>query len=243
MLFVTICSAQSLKFMDDAGNDIDGTVHHEYEYSSTGFNGFHATFQLENLSSISMYLKVKLEKGYVPYTNSSLIMVAGTWMDAANPNVAGAQSIGFSDSVLANGLYSFRLFPSDWMWVNANDSAVWSVTFYDAQDTTDSVSATIIWKKEVYTESPVSVEENITLNKFNVFPNPVIGSSFTISNLNEDSEEAVLYDVSGREVGVYVIDEYEDSLNVSVIELDAGIYFCTVKGAGNILKTQKIIIN
>jgi hypothetical protein len=41
----------------------------------------------------------------------------------------------------------------------------------------------------------------------------------------------------------YLLGGNEKSLRIDVTELDAGIYYCTVKSAENIQKTQKIIIN
>jgi len=237
VVFVNFCSAQSLKFMDDAGNDINGTVH--YEYGTAPVLNM-TKFQVENLTSSNLTLNAKVEKVYVGYANSSLQVTYYAGGGAANGSVVGPQIINMSYDFNGNELNSnFRISPFTWMWTTGNDSAVWNVTIYNELNVNDSVSATIIWKEGVST----SVKKNIELTDFNVFPNPVIGNAFTISNLREGTEEVILYNVLGKEVKKYFLEIKEHTLSVDVSGLEAGVYYCSVKNSEGKLRTQKVIIN
>ncbi len=237
ILFVNICSAQSIKLMDDLGNDINGIVHYRY---GTAANLDYTYFQVENLTANNITLKAKAEKVYVPYTNSGIQVTYSAGGNTASGNIMGPQIINQNYNFSANQLITnFRIAPATWMWVGGNDSAVWKVTIYDELNVNDSVSTTIVWKEGFAT----SVEKIVEHDNINIFPNPVIGNIFTINNLQENADEVVLYSIDGKEVEKYFLDGQKRSLNVDVSDLDTGIYYCSVKSTGNVLKTKKVIIN
>ncbi len=77
-----------------------------------------------------------------------------------------------------------------------------------------------------------------------IFPNPT-NSDFEIriSNKSWNGKSTILlFDITGSQVGKYIIDEQQNQIKIQT-NLPSGIYFCQIKGDGQVQLNQKIIIN
>jgi hypothetical protein len=79
------------------------------------------------------------------------------------------------------------------------------------------------------------------VKSFNIYPNPNNGN-FTIDFKSLTEKTFIdVYDISGRKVFSNV-SENEQNINISLEEVNKGIYFVQIK-EGDVLNTEKIIIN
>ena len=73
--------------------------------------------------------------------------------------------------------------------------------------------------------APVSIEQNLTQSNLNVYPNPVLNElNVKIPNI----QEIQIIDISGKTISSSCFQN-EDNINMSVIDLQSGIYIIQVK--------------
>ena len=147
LIAVSAASAQTFQINDHNDVDITNTIHYEYGTPATlGFTKFH----VKNLTGTNQNFAAKVEKIYVPYSNSGLAVCFGTACYSASATVSGTQIIngGIGDEVVANGIYTnFKSSPITWPWVNTiADSATWKIVIFNELDVSDAVTVTVIWK-------------------------------------------------------------------------------------------------
>lgn len=147
ILTVGIATAQTFQFNDHNDVNIANTTHYEYGTLVTlPLTKFH----VENLTGATQRFAVKVEKEYVPYSNSGLGVCFGTACYSALATVSGVQNMnnGIGDEITANGTYTdIKISPVTWPWVNTvEDSVVWEVVIFNEISALDFVTARIIWK-------------------------------------------------------------------------------------------------
>ncbi len=91
--------------------------------------------------------------------------------------------------------------------------------------------------RHTYKAEPVVID-----GRYGVYPNPVVGSAFTLE-LDEPATAVLhLYDVSGREVSVSKSDVTELSTKVSPsAQLSTGVYVLTVEERGTLRKHRLVV--
>jgi len=90
------------------------------------------------------------------------------------------------------------------------------------------------------TVSTINAIGNLTLEEFDVYPNPLRNMLF-IEILNElNDANFILYDALGKETNISILGSGKNEINL--MELKCGMYFYQIRGAENkILKTGKIV--
>jgi hypothetical protein len=79
------------------------------------------------------------------------------------------------------------------------------------------------------------------LGAMSVYPNPNDGVMQLNYNITKKAE-LLITDITGRVINNYMLDETQKSITIKEQELNAGIYFYTVKQNNHILKQDKLII-
>jgi len=240
---VGFASAQSFKLMDHNDVDVSNTTHYEY---GTNSELSQTKFHIQNLTSSQVSFALKVEKQYVPYSNSSLSCCFGTACFSASASVAGSQVInsGVGDDIVANGTYTdLKISPITWPWIDCSlDSAVWIVTIYDPANPSDEVTTTIVWRCG---DAPTAVEEvSKSAVKLSAFPNPA-SADLTINysiNASYNKAEVKVYDVLGQEVVSRVLDAKQGQVDLNVSNLNAGVYFYAIKVDEQTIRTERIIV-
>ncbi|MDB4533983.1 T9SS type A sorting domain-containing protein [Vicingaceae bacterium] len=243
LFFAGVLSAQTFQLSDYNDVDISNTTHYEYGTpTELGLTKFH----VKNLTGTQASFALKVEKVHVPYTTSGLACCFGTACFSASATVSGTQVInnGVGDNVSANGIYTdLKLSPVTWMWADcANDSATWIVTVYDPANPSDEVTATIVWKCG---NAPVSVNEISKENlRLSAFPNPATNNLTVSYKINKSFNNASveLFDVLGQKLISNELSSNAGDVMLDVSNLNAGIYFYTVRVDGNAIRTERVIV-
>ena len=76
---------------------------------------------------------------------------------------------------------------------------------------------------------------------FSVYPNPILGSNFTLSSEPRGEIELRVLDCLGSQVFAIQTNKMEEKLNVQLPQMQAGIYFISIKQGGE-LWNKKVII-
>jgi hypothetical protein len=97
-------------------------------------------------------------------------------------------------------------------------------------------------------ESTLLIAENTTTFKFSVFPNPAKESvTVSLENLADKNVEVQLVNILGAEVmNLFkgeVVSDYYVLENIDLSHLETGIYFVKVVANGDIISTEKLILN
>lgn len=91
--------------------------------------------------------------------------------------------------------------------------------------------------RHTYKAEPVVIE-----GRYGVYPNPVVGHSFTLELDEPASAVLHLYEVSGREVSVSKSDVTELSTKVSPsVRLSTGVYVLTVEERGSLRRHRLVV--
>ena len=238
---IGIVSAQSLQMLDANDNDISGTTHYEYgDLAALAVTKFH----VKNLTGTTKAFALKVTLEYTPSGNSGLGVCFGSACYSASGIIVATQIInnGIGDNVAANAIYTdLKVGPVTWPWVNcATDSAIWSVTAYDPANPSDSSSARIIWK----CSAPVSIDEEINITTLNAYPNPATDNltiSYAIEGNNNNARMDV-YDVLGQKVTSHALNSNKGQVNLNVDNLNAGVYFYSIKVDNKAIRTERVIV-
>lgn len=229
-------SAQTFDLMNKNDVSIDGS---NYSVIDAAFPLSETKWHVENLTSNTASYTAKVYM--ISNTPGSDLQICyGANCYTANGSQSGAQQPAANASVAGMTIdTSFKVAPFTFSW-NPGDSAVWRVTIHNVNDPTDSASAVITWK---YT--PASVNEIDESNVvFNVFPNPtsnILSVNFDMPQTNETPYIEV-YDVVGKYTKAYTLSGRNVTKNLDVSDLNAGVYFFTIKAGNQALKTERVII-
>ncbi len=87
------------------------------------------------------------------------------------------------------------------------------------------------------------VDEAINATSFNLFPNPNNGTMTLDYNLGNDGEAIMkLFDVTGKLVSTYSLQNTKGSISINEQNLTNGIYFYTILVGEKNIKTDKVVI-
>jgi hypothetical protein len=82
------------------------------------------------------------------------------------------------------------------------------------------------------------------IQKLKLYPNPVSDYLFIEYDVILVKEAKLqIYNSIGAVVYTKILEERKDNIKISVSEYKNGLYFCSLKIDGKLLKTQKILIN
>jgi len=245
LFVVGFASAQSLQLMDANDNDISGTTH--YENGTLSY--LESTkFHVQNLTATTQDFAIKVTLECHPtYSINKLSVCFGTACYFADATVAGTQIIentngdAIIDAVAGNAIYTkLKVAPITWPWQDcAIDSAVWIVTVYDPANTADSSSARIVWACNA-----VSVEEEVNVATLTAYPNPAT-DNLTISYVidgNTNNARMDVYDVLGQKVTSHALNSNKGQVNLKVDNLNAGVYFYSIKVDNKAIRTERVIV-
>jgi hypothetical protein len=247
ILFVTslfvagFASAQSLQLLDENDNDISGTTHYEYgDLAALALTKFH----VKNLTGATQAFALKVTLEYTPSANSGLAVCFGTACYSASGTVMATQIInsGVGDNIAGNAIYTdLKVSPVTWPWINcATDSAIWRVTAYDPASPGDSTSSRIIWR----CDATVSIDEEMNVATLNAYPNPAT-DYLTIRYVlegNTNNARMDLYDVLGQKVTSHALNSNKGQVNLKVDNLNAGVYFYSIKVDNKAIRTERVIV-
>jgi hypothetical protein len=113
-------------------------------------------------------------------------------------------------------------------------------TFYDMSDSNDSVSVTI-----KYTIRSTGFEEANARRGWlsNIYPNPASGdAAFTYSMPAGLHGTIVIRDILGTSVKTAILPSSTGKVTISVLDLNDGIYFCTLLTNGKVNLTKKLVV-
>ena len=240
---IGFCSAQSFQLLDHNDVDITNTTHYEYGTPATiALTKFH----VKNLTNSQQNFALRVIREYVPYTNSSLACCFGTACFSASATVDGTQIInsGVGDVVAANDIYTdLKVSPVTWMWNSpSTDHAIWRVTVFDQNNPADSASALVVYADA---SSTVSLDEiNSDEVKLNAFPNPATNNLTINYSVNGDFNRAnvEMYDVLGQKLISEDLTTSNGQVKLNVSNLNAGVYFYSIRVNGQAIKTERVIV-
>ena len=239
---VGFISAQSFELLDANDVDISITSHYEYgEKEDLGLTKFH----VRNLLGTQAAFAVKVEKVYVPYSNSSLAVCFGLACFSADATVDGTQIInnGVGDNVNQNTIYTdLKVAPITWPWGDCEkDSAVWKMTVYDPANISDEVTATIVWRCGYPVTVEALSEDIVTLTSF---PNPALAHLKINYKIEAAYSTASIefYDMLGQELVSEKLVDSKGQVQLDVRPFNAGIYFYAIKVDGQTVKTERVVV-
>lgn len=239
-------SAQSFQLMDHNDVNIGGSTatpptHYEYgNASELGLTKFH----VKNLTGTTKNFAVKVTLEYTPYTLSDLAVCFGTACYSASASVSSTQVVngGVGEDVGSGVTYTeLKVAPITWPWTSpATDSCIWVVTIFDSANPSDETTARIVWRDNTTLTSINDVD--VSSIKLSAYPNPVTNNNVTISYTIPKKGVLVMYDLVGKQVGTYLLDNNKSELKANISGLKSGVYFYSVKVNGEVLKTERLII-
>jgi hypothetical protein len=241
-----LVSAQSLQLLDHNDVDISGGTHLEM---GTAADLSVTKFHLKNLTSNPVDFAVKVELVYNDSQNpcSDLQVCFGSACYLADESISGTQVIMSSGApvavnILGSAIYTdLKIGPFTSCWADcATDSSVWRVTAYVPSDPSDSTSAIITWKCDVL----ASVDDDVVVSAFNVYPNPATDNltiNYTVDGSVNNARMDV-YDVLGQQVASHALNSNKGQINLSVDNLNAGVYFYSIKVDEKAIRTERVII-
>lgn len=108
---------------------------------------------------------------------------------------------------------------------------------YDERHPEDAVTINVIFHK-----SGVGVQESPAVHVGQPYPNPASSMVNFDCNLQGGNVTAVVYNLLGQEVMRQDVNTFEGKLNLSVADLNDGIYFCSVMRDGQNSATVKFVV-
>lgn len=87
------------------------------------------------------------------------------------------------------------------------------------------------------------VDEVVSATSFKLFPNPNNGIMNLDYNLGNDSEATMkLFDVTGKLISTYTLQNTKGSISINEQNLTNGIYFYSILVKEKVIKNNKIVI-
>ncbi len=106
-------------------------------------------------------------------------------------------------------------------------------------DTTDGASILVH-----FSATPTSVKDLTPVAKLNsLFPNPAKNSITVNYTLNPSQSNLEIRNVLGQIQKNVMLTAGSKSVNLNVDDMPSGIYFITLKSNGNVIDTQRLIVN
>lgn len=115
-----------------------------------------------------------------------------------------------------------------------------------ATNTTDALEVTF---KVNVTDGTASVIKNVYAAKSATlsqpYPNPASGATTINYHIPSTFKKAALkvFDMFGKEVGKYEIQNNADSINLNLRKLRTGLYFCSLEVDNKVTSTQRLLVN
>lgn len=229
MAFIGYVSAQSLQFEwnGNAFNDGDAVECTNDEY---GYGEYIEHMQIRNLGSEE--LNILVEKEVLETLEGTMnffcwgscfgpdVMVSPRPVTLAGNSVTGEQDLSFH-AMFDEGVFGYVV-----------------VKYYAYDERTPDERVSIIVK---FHKSGAGIENVRPMEMGKAFPNPA--SSMVHFNYSFDGNlTAVVYNLLGQEVIRQDLDANSGQMNISVADLQDGIYFCTMMVNGRAMGTQKFVV-
>lgn len=222
-------SAQSLQFELDGQVFEDGQMVYCLDFNPD-FGEYIQDMQLRNISGQD--LNVVVEREILTLSEGSLAYFC--WGMCFSPDVSVSPNpVPMAAGELSgDGALAFHFMPN-----SSSDRAIVKYYAYDERNSDERVSIVIAYN------TSENVEDNTLSMKMGLgYPNP---ANLTVSfdyNLSGSNATAVVYNLVGQEVMRQEINTFDGKMNLSVAELNDGIYFCSVMRNGQTLATIKFVV-
>ena len=223
-------SAQSLQF------EWDGHVYSEGETiectnDEFGYGEYIQHMQLRNLTSGD--LSVIVEKEVVEDLEGTMNFFC--WGSCFGPDVmVSPNPVAVpANSITGEGALSFHAMFDE----NVFGKIQVKYSAYDERHPEDAVTINVVFHK-----SGVGVQESLAVHVGQPYPNPASSTVSFDCNLQGGNVTAVVYNLLGQEVMKQDVNTFEGKLNLSVANLNDGIYFCSVMRDGQNFATVKFVV-
>lgn len=111
--------------------------------------------------------------------------------------------------------------------------------FYNQANPNDSISVTF-----TFNASPTSVEDLMATEKLAIYPNPAVDVAHVNYNLSGGKDaELVLHNMLGSKVKEIKLNPDQNKLDLSVRDLNPGVYFYTLVEGGNTIATKRLVVS
>ena len=230
MAVIGCVSAQSLQF------ELDGTVYEEGEVvvctnDEYGYGEYIQHMQLRNLTSDELNVVVK--KQVVEDLEGTMNFFC--WGSCFGPDViVSPNPVPLAgNSVTDDQALSFHTMFDE----NVFGKVQVKYSAYDERHPEDAVTINVVFHK-----SGEGVHESSAVYVGQPYPNPASSMVSFDCNLLGSNATAVVYNLLGQEVMRQEINTFEEKLNLSVANLNDGIYFCSVLRDGQAVSTVKFVV-
>ena len=226
---VTAMSAQILQF------ELDGTVFQEGETivctnDEYGYGELIQHMQIRNLTSDN--LSVFVGKEVVEDLDGTMNNFCwgscfgfDTYL-SPNPVRVSANSLN-TDELSFHVIFGEELF----------GRVVMRYFAYEENNPNDRITIEVIFFK-----SNSGVDETPSVQFGQAYPNPATSQvHFDIQGANDDVN-VVVYNLLGQEVKSQLVNSRQSRINISVNDLQPGIYFCSFQVNNEVVKTEKFIV-
>ncbi|MDA3954621.1 MAG: T9SS type A sorting domain-containing protein [Bacteroidales bacterium] len=117
-----------------------------------------------------------------------------------------------------------------------------SVIIYGSAFASQNASIENPFSNQIQEDS--SVVNFYDIQKLKLYPNPATDHFFIEYDIIFVKEAKLqIYNTIGAVVYTRILDERQDNIKISVSDYKNGLYFCSLKIDGKLLKTRKILIN
>lgn len=117
--------------------------------------------------------------------------------------------------------------------------SVYRYVFYNKTDLNDTISVTI-----TFNASPNSVNELTAAEKLTIYPNPVANMAHITYKLeNNDEAKLELHNMLGSKVKEIKLDATQNKLDLSVRDLNPGVYFYTLVQDNKAIATKRLVVS
>lgn len=111
--------------------------------------------------------------------------------------------------------------------------------FYDKNNLDDTLSITF-----TFNASPVGIEDAVAKDKLAIYPNPVADVAHVAYNLPGKGEaKLALHNMLGSKVKEIKLNSNENKLNLSVVDLNPGVYFYTLIQDDKTIATKRLVVS
>lgn len=149
-------------------------------------------------------------------------------------NGTSTDTIGIAGAVISTTVSNWQLYTMPFIYNPAfsNVQPDSMIVFCSATDDDFPHPGSSIYVDDITFSGWVGIDESTPLNEFAMYPNPA--SDFISLRVDQSAQELVVFNLEGREVAHYPIEN--GTLRVDVSTLPVGIYTCTL------LNEQKLAI-
>lgn len=229
MAVIGCVSAQSLQF------ELNGTVYSEGETiectTPNEWGEYIQEMQLRNLTSDDLNVLVKKEviedlEGVMNFFCWGMCFGPDTYV-SPNPVTVAANSITEEGALSFHAMFNDDVF----------GKVLVKFSAYDERHPEDAVTINVLFHK-----SGEGVHESSAVYVGQPYPNPASSMVSFDCNLQGSNVTAVVYNLLGQEVMRQDVNTFEGKLNLSVADLNDGIYFCSIMRDGQAISTVKFVV-